>query len=465
MCTIFIVPPADWTVHKEVPMVNPASRSEVVGVARDAYTFFFPMLMGYRFLFGSFLVPELPSHRAPLNTLSGEPQTLDHTFRDVITVNADTPYSMAGLDLRAEPMVLSVPAIADRFYHLQFEDLWGFNAHYVGTLATGTGPGTYLLAGPGWEGDAPADVDDVLRFETDVVFVIGRTQLLGPDDVETLGRIMAGYDLRPISAHTGDPAPAAEPYDWPVWNDDASRDERFIGYVNALLPLCRPFHPEDRPLLERSALIGIGSGEPFDADTLDEATREAIRTGVSESRAAMETKIANTGRKVNGWSIPEVLGNRAGYDGDLLFRAAVAMGGWGGNDAAEALYPTVREQADGEPLHGDHQYRLTLTSPPPVNAFWSFTMYDTLYDGTAGYLVDNPIDRYLVNSTTEGLVRGDNGSLTLYLQHDEPETPDGRANWLPAPTGPFYVVLRLYLPAEAALDGSWQPPPVERVDS
>ncbi len=446
-------------------MVDPASRSEAVGIACDAYTCFFPMLMGYRFLFGSFLVPELPSHKVPLNTLSGEPETLDHTFTDIITPNADTPYSFAGLDLRAEPMVLSVPAIDDRFYHFQFEDLWGHNAHYVGTLATGPGSGSYLLAGPGWEGDAPADVDDVLRFETDVVFIIGRTQLLSPDDVGALSQIMADYHLEPLSAHTGDPAPTAMPYDWPVWNDDASRDERFIGYVNALLPLCRPFHPEDRPMLERFADIGIGPGEPFDADALDDATREAIRTGVSEARAAMNTKIAEVGYKVNGWVIAEIPGDRASYDGDHLYRAGAAMAGWGGNDTAEALYPTAREDADGEPLHGDHQYRFALTSPPPVDAFWSLTMYDTSYDGTAGYLVDNPIDRYLVNSTTENLVRSDDGTLTLYLQHDEPETPDGRANWLPAPTGPFYLTLRLYLPREAALDRSWEPPPVARVDS
>jgi hypothetical protein len=438
---------------------------KVAEVARDAYICFFPMLMGYRFLFGGFLVPDLPSHKAPINTLSGEPETLDHTFRDVITPNADTPYSFAGLDLRAEPMVLSVPAIDDRFYHFQFEDLWGHNAHYVGTLATGSGSGTYLLAGPGWDGDAPADVDGVLRFETDIVFILGRTQLLGPDDVGTLSQIMAAYHLRPLSTHTGDPAPTAMPFDWPVWDDDASRDERFIGYVNALLPLCRPFHPEDRPMIERFAAIGIGAGEPFDADALDDAMREAIRTGVSEARAAMNTKIVQVGYKENGWVVAEIPGSRANYDGDHLYRAAAAMSGWGGNDTAEALYPTAREDADGQPLHGDHRYRITFASAPPVDAFWSLTIYDTSYDGTAGYLVDNPIDRYLVNSTTENLVRSDDGALTLCVQHDEPETPDDRANWLPAPTGPFYLTLRLYLPREAALDRSWEPPPVERIDS
>jgi hypothetical protein len=439
------------------------SPDEARELARDAYVCFFPMLMGYRFLFGSFLVPDLPSHVRPVNTLGGEPRTLDHTFKDVITPNADTPYSFAGLDLRAEPMVLSVPAVPNRFYHFQFEDLWGHNVHYVGTRTTGTGPGTYLLAGPGWDGDAPAGVDDVLRFETDVVFVIGRTQLLGPDDVEDLGRIMAAYDLRPLSAHTGDPTSAVAPYDWPVWNDDASRDEHFIGLVNALLPLCRPFDPEDVPDLERFAGIGIGASEPFDADALDDATREAIRAGVADARAAIGTAVAGLGSKTNGWNVMAVFGDRAWYRGNRMLRAAGAMAGWGGNDLDEAAYPMAREDANGEPLHGDHRYRIVLTSPPPANAFWSFTMYDTSYDGTAGYLVENAIGRYLINSTTEGLVHGEDGSLTIHIQHDEPDTPEGRANWLPAPDGPFYIVLRIYLPAESVIDGSWEPPPIERI--
>ncbi len=437
-----------------------SGRQQLVEVARDAYVFFFPMLMGYRYLFGSFLVPELPSHRAPLNTLGGEARTLDHTFTDVITPNADTPYSMAGLDLRAEPVVLSVPPVTDRFYHFQLEDLWGHNAHYVGVRATGTGAGRYLLAGPGWEGQAPPDLDGVLRFETDVVFVIGRTQLLGPDDVEALGRIMAAYDITPLSALTGDPAPPTEPFEWPAWVDAASRDERFVGYANALLPLCRPFHPDDVPELERFAQVGIGAGQPFDADALDREARDALRAGVAEARAAIEGRIGDLGRAVNGWTMTEVFGDRAWYGGDHLFRAAGALVGWGGNDSSEALYPTARQDSDGNPLHGDHRYRITMKQLPPAEAFWSVTIYDTSYDGTAGYLVDNPIDRYLVNSTTQGLVRDDDGALTIHVQHEEPTTPEDRANWLPAPAGPFYLVLRLYLPTQDALDGTWQPPPI-----
>ena len=185
-----------------------SDRQDLVEAARDAYVFLFPMLMGYRFLFGAFLVPGIPSHQVPLNTLGGKPRTLDHTFREVITPNADTPYSMAGLDLRADPLVLSVPAVTDRFYHFQLEDLWGQNVHYVGVRATGTGPGTYLLAGPGWDAETPAGVDATLRFETDVVFVIGRTQLLGPGDVETRGlpggrNLRVGTSGRPFSRSRG----------------------------------------------------------------------------------------------------------------------------------------------------------------------------------------------------------------------------------------------------------------------
>ncbi len=431
--------------------------------ARDAYTMFFPMLMGYRYLFGRFLVPGLPSYSVPLNTLGGEPHTLDHTFEDVITPNADTPYSMAGLDLRAEPMVLSVPEVSNRFYHFQLEDLWGNNAHYIGVNTTGSDAGTYILAGPRWDGEAPAGVDGVLRFETDVVFVIGRTQLLGSNDVAALGEIMAQYDLRALSSYTGAPAPASEPYPWPTWVDEASRDERFIGFANALLPLCQPFDPNEAQLLDRFAAIGIASGEPFDADALDESTRSAIREGVAEARSAIDQRIDGLGREVNGWSMTEVFGDRDWYDGDYLLRAAGAMIGWGGNDSSEALYPLTRKDSDGQPLAGENAYTVTLSEDPPARAFWSLTMYDTRYDGTAGYLVENPIGRYLINSTTEGLVHGEDGSLTIYIQHDDPGTDEGHANWLPAPAGPFYMAMRLYLPEPAALDGSWAPPPVERV--
>lgn len=434
----------------------------IAAIAEEAYVFFFPMLMGYRFAFGSFLVPSLPSYVRPMNTLGGEAVTLDHTFKDVITPNADTPYSFAALDLRAEPMVVSVPAVSDRYYVLQFEDLFGMNEHFVGSRATGSEAGSYLIAGPQWAGDVPDGITDVLRFETDLVFLLGRSQLLGPDDVEALDRVMGQYELRSLSEFDGGAALQALPFDWPVWDDPASRDEQFIGYVNALLPLCQPTHPDEIRIMERFSRIGIGPNVEFDSDALDDATRYALRSGVDRARERIAAEIGNQ-EMVNGWSQTDPFGDRGFYAGDYLLRAAAAMGGWGGNDKIEAFYPSAREDADDAPFDGSQKYMMTFASLPPVHAFWSVTMYDTSYDGTAGYLVDNPIDRYLINSTTQGLVFGEDGSLTLFIQHDEPDTTEGRANWLPAPDGSFYLVLRMYWPKEDALDSTWTPPAVIRV--
>lgn len=441
--------------------MNPSSK-ELAALAEEAYIFSFPMLMGYRYCFATFLVPSLPSYRGPMNEMHGDPVTLDHNFRDVITPNADTPYSMAALDLRAEPMVLDVPAVTDRYYVMQFVDLFGTNPHYVGSRATGSGAGSYLLVGPTFTGDDPGEFSAVLRFETDLVFVIGRSQLHGPDDVETLRPIMGSYHLEPLSARLGTAAPAAPALDWPVWNDEASRDERFIGYVNRLLEWCQPPHPREEAMFERFALAGIGVGLPFDHSDLDDGVRAALRSGVDRARARITDRVGNLGSKINGWSAVEALGDRDFFDGDYLLRAAGAMAGWGGNDKIEAFYPLAREDVAGEPLSGDHAYRLRFDTLPPARAFWSVTMYDTSYDGVAGYLVENGIGRYLINSTTTGLVPGEDGSLTIHIQHDEPGTEEGKANWLPAPRERFYLAMRIYWPEPEALDGTWEPPPVVR---
>jgi hypothetical protein len=440
------------------------STKEVKEIAEEAYIFSFPMLMGFRFAFATFLTPSLPSYRGPANAMHGKAATLDHTFRDVITPNADTPYSMALLDLRAEPVVIQVPRITDRYYVLQFEDLFGTNAHYIGSRATGSQAGTYLAVGPRWESDAGDKFNSVFTFETDLVFVIGRTQLLGVDDVPDLTKVMDGYIIQTLSTYLGKEAPPNQPVEWPIWNDDASRDERFIGYLNFLLSFCQPTHPSETELMARFAKIGIGAGLVFDTDTLDDDSRSAIRSGVHAAREKIDGKVHTMGQEVNGWGYTNVFGTREWYNGDYLLRAAGAMAGWGGNDAIEAFYPIAREDASGEPFDGAHRYQITFTTLPPAKAFWSVTMYDTSYDGTAGYLVENPISRYLINSTTEGLVYGEDDSLTIYIQHEQPTNTTEKANWLPAPEGLFYLTMRIYWPEQAALDGTWRPPLVKRIE-
>jgi len=440
------------------------SQQETKQIAEDAYTYAFPMLMGYRFAFASFLMPGIPSYRGPANALHGKAATLDHTFKDVITPNADTPYSMALLDLRAEPVVLQLPAVTDRYYVFQFVDLFGTNPHFLGSRATGSKAGTYLAVGPGWGGEAGDEFDGVLPFDTDLVFVIGRTQLLGADDVPALAKVMASYKMQTLSACRGQIGPAPQPVQWPIWNDEASRDERFIGYLNFLLSFCQPIHPSETDLMARFAQIGIGPGQPFDADATSDQGRQALRAGIASARETVAANMSTIAKQVNGWMFSDVFGTREWYGGNFLMRAVAAMAGWGGNDVIEALYPSARADADGHPLDGAHRYQLTFTNPPPAKAFWSVTMYDKSYDGEAGYLVENPINRYLINSTTQGLILGEDGSLTITVQHAQPQDATERANWLPAPEGPFYLVMRIYWPEQAALDGTWTPPSVVRIN-
>lgn len=208
------------------PSLDPA---EAAAIAREAYIYSFPMLMGYRFAYATFLQPASAAYRGPANAGPyGEAVTLDHRFRDVITPNADTPYSFGLLDLRAGPLVLSVPAVSDRYYVMQFEDLYGHNDLYVGSRSTGTEAGTWFLTGPSWQGEVPEGFSGCHRFETDLVFLIGRSQLLGPDDAPALAAIMRQYRLEPYAVFAGDPAPGLPPYEWPRWDDEASRDERFL---------------------------------------------------------------------------------------------------------------------------------------------------------------------------------------------------------------------------------------------
>jgi hypothetical protein len=435
---------------------------EVEKIAEEAYVYAFPMLMGYRYAFATFLMPGLPSYRGPANAIHGKSATLDHTFKDVITPNADTPYSAALLDLRAEPVVLQLPAVTDRYYVFQFVDLFGTNPHFLGSRATGSKAGTYLAVGPGWEGEAGDEFDGVLLFDTDLIFVIGRTQLLGVDDIPTLAKVMANYKLQTLSAYRGQSSPTAPSVQWPVWNDEASRDERFIGTLNFLLSFCQPIHPSEAGLMARFAQIGIGPNLPFTADALDTKMREALRAGIAAARETVAANMSTIGQQVNGWMFSDVFGTSEWYGGNFIMRAVAAMAGWGGNDVIEAIYPTARADADGNPLDGAQHYHLTFTTPPPAKAFWSVTIYDKSYDGEAGYLVQNPINRYLINSTTQGLVYGENGSLTITIQNERPVNTTEQANWLPAPEGSFYLVMRIYWPEQAALDGKWEPPIISR---
>jgi hypothetical protein len=439
----------------------PPAETDVRALAGEAYIYGFPLVDNYRILHSYFVDAGGPEYKAPWNKIFNNARVYTPDDTAIQTPNSDTPYSYVGVDLRAEPLVFTVPHIEEgRYYSLQFIDLYTFNFAYVGSRGTGNGGGHYLLAGPAWQGDTPDGIDAVIRCETDLAFVLYRTQLFSPDDIENVKQIQAGYEVQPLSAFLGepalDPAPAIDFYP-PLSAEDERTSLAFFEELNFLLQFC-PVVPTEVALRERLAALGIAAGRPFDAASLAPDIRQAVEAGVADAWAALEG--VRTGIETGKVSSGDLFGTREYLNGNFLYRMAGAALGIYGNSKAEALYPAYGVDAHGQPLDGAHRYSLRFGPGqlPPVNAFWSVTMY-TLPESL---LHANPIDRYLINSAMLPNLNIDaDGGLTLLVQHNSPGA-DQEANWLPAPAGPFQMVMRLYRPQDAALDGTWSAPPMHR---
>ncbi len=432
-------------------------------IARDATVYGFPILDNYRILHSYFVDEHGPEFKAPWNVLHNTTRVYTPDDKAIQTPNSDTPYSQLGVDLRAEPLVITVPAVPDgRYYSLQFIDLYTFNFAYVGSRATGNGAGRYMLAGPGWVGEVPDGIDGVIRSESNLAFVLYRTQLLGPGDMENVEAIQAGYKVEPLSAFLGtEPPQAPPPIDFPAPLDsEAERTSiAFFDELNFLLQFA-PVHPSEIALRERFATIGITPGETFDTDALTPEMREALAAGMADAYADLaeyKTTEIDTGQA----SSADGFGTREFLDNDYMRRMAAAAFGIYGNSKEEAIYPAYFVDAEGQALDGTRRYTLHFDKDalPPVNAFWSLTMYAL----PQSLLVANPIDRYLINTPMlPDLKRDADGGITLYLQHESPGA-ERESNWLPAPAGPFWTAMRLYWPKPEALDGRWKQPPLQRV--
>ena len=435
---------------------------ETRAIAKDAFIYGFPIVDNYRILHSYFVDVEGPEYKAPWNTLYNNARVYTPDDTAIQTPNSDTPYSYVGADLRTEPLVFTVPPIeAGRYYSLQFIDLYTFNFAYVGSRATGNGGGHYLLAGPAWHGETPQGIEAVIRCETDLAFVLYRTQLFSPGDIANVEQIQAGYQVQPLSAFLGEPVPQAAPaidFFPPLSVEDERTSLSFFDALNFLLQFC-PVVPSEVALRERFATLGIAAGQTFDAEALEPETRQAVQDGVADAWVAL----AGVQDEINAGTVSagDFFGTREYLDGNYLLRMAGAALGIYGNSKAEALYPAYAVDADGQPLDGSRRYTLRFAPGqlPPVNAFWSVTMY-TL---PQSLLYANPINRYLINSAMlPDLVKDADGGITIPVQHDAPGANE-EANWLPAPAGPFQMAMRLYWPKDAALDGTWVAPPLERV--
>jgi hypothetical protein len=438
------------------------SPTEARDIAKEAYIYGEPIVDNYRVQYAYFVDTQNREYKAPWNQIWNSARLFTAADKAIQTANSDTLYSMIGADLRAEPLVLTVPAMEkDRYFSLQLIDYYTQNFAYIGTRTTGNGGGTFLLAGPDWKGETPKGVDKVFRSETELAFPGYRTQLFNPADLDNVKKVQAGYKVQTLSKFLGQPAPKAAPaidFMKPLTPAEQRTSLEFFNVLNFVLRFC-PTVPSETALMERFARIGVGAGKTFGVAKLTPEMKTAIEQGMADAwaeHAALQKRI--DAREV---STGAFFGTREFLKNNYLYRMAGAVYGIYGNSQQEAMYPQYAVDADGNRLDGANRYSVHLAPSqlPPVNAFWSMTMYDF----PAQLMVDNPLHRYLLNSPMIPQFKKDaDGGFTLYFQSDSPGA-DKEANWLPAPRGPFLVVMRLYSPKEEALEGKWKQPPLTRV--
>jgi len=447
---------------------SPAAQSiqphEARAIAKEATIYGFPLVDNYRVQYSFFVDRSNPDFKAPWNTINNVARVFTPDDKAIQTPNSDTPYSQLGADLRAEPLVISVPEVeAGRYYSLQFVDMYTFNFAYVGSRATGNSAGNFMLVGPRWAGEKPEGIKAVIRSETDFDFVQYRTQLYDRSDVDNVKKVQAGYKVQPLSQFLGSPAPPAAPqidFISPLSPEQQRTSPRFFEILNFVLQFC-PTHPSETELMARFAKLGIGGGKKFDFNALPPKLQTAVQDGMADAWKAFgefKTTEIDTGKR----PAAEAFGTREFLKNDYMARMAAAALGIYGNSKEEALYPAYFVDSGGQKLDGAHRYTLSLAPDqmPPVNSFWSLTVYDL----PTSLLYANPIDRYLINSPMlPNLKRDADGKITIYLQNGSPGK-DIETNWLPIPRGPFWATLRLYWPKAEALDGRWKQPPLERTN-
>jgi len=455
---VAMLPALRFTAADAQTGVTPA---EARAIAKEAYIYGFPIVDNYRIQHAYWVDKTTPEYKGPWNQIWNSARVYTPADTAIQTPNSDTPYSFVGADLRSEPLVLTVPAIEkERYFSVQLIDYYTFNFDYIGTRATGNGGGSFMLAGPGWKGATPKGIKKVFRCETELAIPTYRTQLFNPQDIDNVKKVQAGYKVQPLSAFLGQPAPKVAPaidFIKPLTPAEEKTSPQFFNILNFVLQFC-PTVPSEKALMARFSKIGIGAGKTFDASRLSPETKTAIEQGMADAWAAFAVlKKDFEERKL---SSGDVFGSRQYLKNNYLYRMGAAVLGIYGNSKQEAMYPAYYVDATKQKLNGTNRYTMRYAPGqlPPVNAFWSLTMYDE----PQSLLVANPIDRYLINSPMlPQLKRDADGGLTLMIQNESPGK-DKEANWLPAPKGPFNLTMRLYSPKSEVLTGKWSPQAVVR---
>ena len=454
MAPAFISP-----VRAEAPAVT-EEEAHAIGV--EAYLYLYSLVTMDLTRLQSTNVQDVGDFKGPMNVFVNVPAYPTAEMKTVVRPNFDTLYSSAWLDLTKEPMVVSVPDTDGRYYLLPMLDMWTDVFVSPGWRTTGTEAQTFLVTPPGWTGTVPDGVTQ-LKASTPYVWIIGRIKTDGPADYEAVHKIQAGLKLVPLSQMGNDDwktapvkiDPNVDMKTPPKEQVDKMPAGQFFTYAAELLKL-HPPHFTDEPMIARMKRIGIEPGKSFDIDAVDPAVKKGLETAPEDGQKLMAWKIPTLARVVNYWSMnTDTMGVYGNY---YLKRAIVTQLGLGANVPEDAIYPLNLGDKDGKPLDGTSNYTIHFNKSdiPPVNAFWSITLYDS-----NGFQVANSLDRFAVSSWMP-FKYNDDGSLDLYFQSESPGG-DKKPNWLPAPKGPFNLTMRLYAPKSDALTGKWNPPPVTKV--
>jgi hypothetical protein len=436
---------------------------EAGDVAVEAYVYFYPLLTMdvTRRQATGVEAGKMPG-RGAMNSFAHLRAFPDASYREVVRPNFDTLYSSAWLDLTGGPVVVSAPDTGGRYYLLPMLDMWSDVFAVPGKRTTGTKAGRFVVVPPGWRGELPAEAERI-DAPTPYVWVIGRTQTNGPRDYGAVNKIQDGFTIAAAASRGSTPQPVAtdaippvDPKAPPLQQVNGMAAEAYFRYAAELMKV-HPPHVTDQPIVARMRRIGLRVGESFDPGRLDPAVRRALEAAPAAGLAEMRAKLPTLARVANGWQMnTDTMGVYGAY---YLKRAIVAMVGLGANLPEDAIYPLCVADADGRPLDGESKYVLHFPKDalPPVDAFWSLTMYDA-----EGFQAANRLNRFAIGDRDELTYNAD-GSLDLHIQHEDPGAGKA-ANWLPAPRGPLGLTMRLYGPRAAALDGRWNPPALKRVD-
>lgn len=441
------------------PGVAPDEAREI---AREAYIYAYPLVLLQVSKQVATNVAEPTFLSAPMNQPAHARAFPDPSFTLVVRPNADTLYTSLNFDVSNEPLIVSVPDSGGRYYLLPFLDAWTDVFAVPGKRTTGTGAQSFAIVGPNWQGTLPAGVK---RYDSPTAcgWMGGRTQTNGKADYAAVHRFQDGIRVVPLSAY-------GKPYTPPKGAVDPKQDmsappdqidkmsaSTFFSVFAERMKL-NPPHANDYPIIDRMQRIGIEPGKSFALAAQPKAVQDALNAAPAEALPRIKAAWTRAGVAANGWRTNlTAIGT---YGTDYLHRAGVAYGGLGANVVDDAVYPTAFADADGKPFDSGKHYVLHFAKDwlPPARAFWSLTMYDSRQ-----LFSENPIDRSAIGDRNP-LAFNPDGSLDLYIQRTSPG-PGKEANWLPTPaTGPFTMNLRLYWPKAHVLDGSWAPPPVERID-